>query len=243
MRRNIVAANWKMHFDIDEAQSVAKRMAEIIDNKTEVIVCPPFVFLDRLSQEFLNTPIKLGAQDMYFEEKGAFTGEISPIMLKSVDCEYVILGHSERRHIFGESDIDIHKKVVSAIEYDLKPILCVGETLAQRKDGKAKDVVERQIVAALDGVDLNSVVVAYEPVWAIGTGVPADLETINEMHTFIRGLIEDVPILYGGSVKDKNAFELAQIDNVDGFLVGSASLDAYVFKKIIDEFERAKGVN
>ncbi len=243
MRKNIVAANWKMYFSMGEAQSVAERIAEVVDNKTEVIVCPPFVFLDRLSEVFLDTPIKLGAQNMYFEEKGAFTGEISPVMLKSVGSEYVILGHSERRHIFGEDDIDIHKKVVSAIEHGLKPILCVGETLAQRKDDKAKDVVERQIITALDGVDLSGVVVAYEPVWAIGTGVPADLNTVSEMHTFIRGLVEDVPILYGGSVKDKNAYELAQINDVDGFLVGSASLDTDTFKKIIDEFERAKGVN
>ena len=243
MRKNIVAANWKMYFSIGEAQSVAERIAEVVDNKTEVIVCPPFVFLDRLSEVFLDTPIKLGAQNMYFEEKGAFTGEISPVMLKSVGSEYVILGHSERRHIFGEGDIDIHKKVVSAIEHGLKPILCVGETLAQRKDDKAKDVVERQIITALDGVDLSGVVVAYEPVWAIGTGVPADLNTVSEMHTFIRGLVEGVPILYGGSVKDKNAYELAQINDVDGFLVGSASLDTDTFKKIIDEFERAKGVN
>ncbi len=243
MRRNIIAANWKMYFTINEAEAVANRMAEVVNNKTKVIVCPPFVFLDRLSKVFLKTSIKLGAQNMYFEEKGAFTGEISPTMIESVGCEYVIIGHSERRHIFGERDIDIRKKVVSAIEHNLKPILCVGETLTQRKDGKAKDVVERQIITALDGVDLNSVVVAYEPVWAIGTGVPADLDTVNEMHSFIRGLLEDVPILYGGSVKDKNAYELAQINDVDGFLVGSASLDADTFKKIIDEFERAKGVN
>ncbi len=243
MRRNIVAANWKMYFTVNEAEAVASKMAKVVNNKTEVIVCPPFVFLDRLSKAFLKTSIKLGAQNMYFEEKGAFTGEISPIMIKSVGCEYVIIGHSERRHIFGESDVDIHKKVVSGIEHGLKPILCVGETLSQRKDGRAKDVVERQIIAALDGVDLNSVVVAYEPVWAIGTGVPADLDTVNEMHSFIRSLIEDVSILYGGSVKDKNSYELAQIDDVDGFLVGSASLDADTFKKIIDEFERAKGVN
>ncbi len=243
MRRNIVTANWKMYFGIDEAKSVAERMTEIIKNKTEVIVCPSFVFLDRLSRVFSDSLIKLGAQNMYFEENGAFTGEVSPIMLKSVGCEYVILGHSERRHIFGENDIDIHKKVISAIEHGLKPILCIGETLAQRKDGKTKDVVERQIIAALDGVDLNSVVIAYEPVWAIGTGVPADLDTVSEMHSFIRGLVEGVPILYGGSVKDKNAYELAQINDVDGFLVGSASLDAGTFKKIIDEFERAKGVS
>jgi len=241
MRKNIVAANWKMHFDMDKAEAVAKKMVDIVDNKTEVIVCPPFVFLERLSNIFENSSISLGAQNMYHKEEGAYTGEISPVMLISVGCDYVIIGHSERRHIFGENDIDIHKKVISAIEHGLTPILCVGETLPQRKENEAKNVVERQVVAALDGVDLDRIIIAYEPVWAIGTGISADVDTITEMHNFIRSLVGEVTILYGGSVKDKNAFELASIKDVDGFLVGSASLDADVFKKIIDEFERAKG--
>ncbi len=243
MRKNLIAANWKMHFDLITALNVARDMVEILDNKIETVVCPPFVYLDRLNEIFKGSSIWLGAQNMHYEDEGAFTGEISPIMLKSVGCKYVILGHSERRHIFSESDSDIHKKVISALKHGLKPIVCVGETLSERRDGRAERVVERQIVAALDGVDLDSVVVAYEPVWAIGTGVPADVETVKEMHGFLRELIEDVPILYGGSVKDKNAFELAGIEDVDGFLVGSASLSAQSFKKIIDEFEKAKGVN
>ena len=241
MRRNIVAANWKMHFDMEKAIKVAQEMVEKVRSDSEIIVCPSFVFLDRLSKVFSNSQIRLGAQNMCFKEEGAFTGEVSPIMIKSVGCEYVILGHSERRHIFGENDVDIHKKVVSAIEHELKPIVCVGETLSQRDDGKAFDIVERQIISALDGIDLDKVVVAYEPVWAIGTGVAADKETITQMHKFIREIVGDVAILYGGSVKDTNAKELAEIEDVDGFLVGSASLDAEKFAKIAEEFDKVKG--
>ncbi|WP_022671019.1 triose-phosphate isomerase [Hippea alviniae] len=241
MRRSIIAANWKMHFDMERAVEVARQMVEKVKSDSEIIVCPSFVFLDRLSGIFLNSQIKLGAQNMCFKEEGAFTGEVSPIMIRGVGCEYVILGHSERRHIFGENDVDIHKKVVSAIEHELKPIVCVGETLSERNNGKAFDIVERQIVSALDGVDLDKVVVAYEPVWAIGTGVAADNKTITEMHKFIREMVGDVSILYGGSVKDTNAKELAEIEDVDGFLVGSASLDAGKFSKIAEEFDKVKG--
>ncbi len=242
MRRNIVAANWKMHFDLESAIETAKRMVELISCKTEIIVCPSFVYLERLGRIFKGTGINLGAQNMFYEKKGAYTGEVSPVMLKSVGCDYVIIGHSERRHIFNENNIEIHKKIVSAIEHDLKPILCVGETIDQRMQGKAKEVVERQLVSALDGVDLGRVVVAYEPVWAIGTGVAADNETVSDMHEFVRSIVEDVPVLYGGSVKDSNACELSAIKDVDGFLVGSASLDPEHFLRIINEFEDTKGV-
>jgi len=243
MRKNLIAANWKMHFDLETALSVARGMAESLNNKTETVVCPPFVYLDRLNEIFKGSSIELGAQNMHYEDEGAFTGEISPVMLRSVGCRYVIVGHSERRHIFSEGDKEIHRKVISALKHGLVPILCVGETLYERRDGRAERVVERQIVAALDGVDLDRVVVAYEPVWAIGTGVPADVDTVRGMQSFIRGILEDVPILYGGSVKDKNAFELANIEDVDGFLVGSASLSVHSFKRIIEEFEKAKGVS
>ena len=243
MRRNLIAANWKMHFDLETALSVARGMVDSLNSRIETVVCPPFVYLDRLNEIFKGSSIELGAQNMHYEDEGAFTGEISPVMLKSVGCRYVILGHSERRHIFSEGDKDIQRKVLSALKHGLIPILCVGETLSERREGNAHRVVERQIVAALDGVDLDRVVVAYEPVWAIGTGIPADIETLKDMQGFIRELIEDVPILYGGSVKDKNAFELATIDDVDGFLVGSASLKVESFKRIIEEFEKAKGVD
>ncbi len=241
--KNIVAANWKMNFDIEKAQNVAKKMAETIDTKAiDVVVCPPFTHLDRLEEVFSSSVIKLGAQNMYFEEKGAFTGEISPAMLQSIGCEYVILGHSERRHIFYEDDELINKKVKSAKKYGFNIILCVGETLKERKNGRAFDVVKTQLQKGLDGVDRQNVIVAYEPVWAIGTGVSADRDTIEEIHKFIRQAESDVPILYGGSVKAKNAAEIAAIGDVNGFLVGSASLDADEFKKIIDEFIKTKGV-
>ncbi|WP_025270659.1 triose-phosphate isomerase [Hippea sp. KM1] len=242
MMRNIIAANWKMHFDLDTAIQTALQMKEELNgfNDVELIVCPSFVFLHPLSSILRSSNIKLGGQNLYFEDKGAFTGEVSAGMLKSVGCEYVIIGHSERRHIFSEKDIDIQKKVRKALEYNLKPILCIGETLKQRKENKAFDVVERQIVSALDGVDLSKVIVAYEPVWAIGTGVAADRQTVEEMHNFVSNLLDDVPILYGGSVKPENSYELATINSVNGFLVGTASLKTDSFKKIIEEFKKAK---
>ncbi len=241
--KNIIAANWKMHFDINEAQDVARKMAEIIDTTAiDTIVCANFIHLDRLNTIFQKTNIKLGAQNMYFEEKGAFTGETSPIMLKSVGCKYVILGHSERRHIFKEDDNLINKKTKSAIKHGFIPIVCVGETLDDRNSNKAFHVIENQLKNSLDGIDLRKVVIAYEPVWAIGTGVAADKKTIEEMHNFIRKIATDTPILYGGSVKPSNAEELASIDNVNGFLIGGASLVAEDFKDIIDKFIKTKGV-
>jgi len=241
--KNIVAANWKMNFDINKAQSVAQKMAEIIDTKAiDVVVCPPFTHLDRLEGIFSSSVIKLGAQNMYFEEKGAFTGEISPVMLQSIGCEYVILGHSERRHIFYEDNELINKKIKSAKKHGFNVILCVGETLEERESGRAFEVIQKQLQKGLDGVNRQNVIVAYEPVWAIGTGVSADSTTIGEIHKFIRQLESDVPIIYGGSVKAKNAAEIAAVGDVNGFLIGSASLDAYEFKKIIDEFIKTKGV-
>ncbi len=241
--KNIVAANWKMNLDIKEAENTARNMARgITTDSIDVIVCPAFIHLDRIFKVFSSTVIKLGAQNMYYEESGAFTGEISPVMLKSVGCEYVIIGHSERRHIFNESNELINKKVKSAIRHGIKVILSVGETLEERKQGRAFEVVEAQLKTGLEGVEKEDVVVAYEPVWAIGTGVSADNKTIEEMHNFIRSLKKNAPILYGGSVKSKNAGEIALIDNVNGFLVGSASLTADEFKKIINTFIETKGV-
>ena len=240
--RNMIAANWKMHFDINEAENSAKQMASLIKfDEIDIVVCPNFTHLDRLNAVFSKSSINLGAQNMYFEEKGAYTGEVSPIMLRSVGCDYVIIGHSERRHIFGETDELINKKVESAKSHSLKPILCVGETLKEREDSKAFDVIERQIEEGLSGADTGDAVIAYEPVWAIGTGVAADKETIDDVHTFIRGLLKDVPILYGGSVKPSNAEELATLKDVNGFLVGGASLAAEDFKNIIEKFMKIKG--
>ncbi len=240
--KNLIAANWKMHFDVKEAEDTAKRMASTIKfNGIDIVVCANFTHLDRLNGIFNAGSIKLGAQNMYFEERGAFTGEVSPLMLKAVGCEYVIIGHSERRHIFNEDDELINKKVKSAIEHNLIPIFCIGETYDEREKKQAFSVIERQIESGLRDVDIENVIVAYEPVWAIGTGVAADMATIDKMHNFVRPFVDDVPILYGGSVKPNNAEELAHIENLNGFLVGGASLKAEDFKEIIEKFTKIKG--
>ena len=240
--RNIIAANWKMNFGVEKAENTAKDMVEKIKKSpADILVCASFVHLDRLSKIFKDSIIKLGAQNMHFEEKGAFTGETSPVMLKSVNCEYVILGHSERRHIFKEDDGFINKKVKSALTHGLTPILCVGETLDERNNDQAFDVVSRQIKKGLESsLSTSDVIVAYEPVWAIGTGVAADIKTVSKMHDFIRSIVKNSPILYGGSVKPENAEELSQIENVDGFLVGGASLKTEDFKDIIEKFTKVK---
>ncbi len=240
--KNLIAANWKMHFDVKEAENTAKHMATTIKfNGIDIVVCANFTHLDRLNGIFNTGYIKLGAQNMYFEEKGAFTGEVSPNMLKAVGCEYVIIGHSERRHIFNEDDKLINKKVKSAIEHNLIPIFCIGETYDEREKKQAFSVIERQIESGLRDVEIKNVIVAYEPVWAIGTGAAADMTTIDKMHNFVRPFVEDVPILYGGSVKPNNAEELAHIENLNGFLVGGASLKAEDFKEIIEKFTKIKG--
>ncbi len=241
--RLMVAANWKMHFTKEEAIETAKQIRNGVDSSSsDVLICPPFVHLLPVKEVIEGSGIKLGAQNMYFEEKGAFTGEISPVMLTSVGCEYVILGHSERRHIFKEDNELIAKKVKSAVSHGLKPILCVGETLEERKLNRAFEVVEEQLKSALSDIDTKDITIAYEPVWAIGTGIAADIETVMQMHNFIRSLYKELPILYGGSVKPENAAELAAIENVNGFLVGSASLIPEKFKQIIDAFNKTKGV-
>ncbi len=240
--KNIIAANWKMHFNIEEAAAAAEEMASLIDiNELDVVVCPNFVHLDRLNSIFSDTVIRLGAQNMYFEEKGAFTGEVSPVMLKSVGCDYVILGHSERRHIFKEDNVLINEKVKSALKHNLIPIVCVGETLEEKNGSRAFDVIKEQVEMSLKDINLSNIIIAYEPVWAIGTGVAADEETIKNMHDFIRSLVKDTPILYGGSVKPANADNLAAIENVNGFLVGGASLKPDDFKDVIDKFLLVKG--
>jgi len=240
--RNIIAANWKMNFDIEKAESTAKEMVEKIKKSPiDIIVCASFIHLNRLSEIFKDSIIKLGAQNMHFEEKGAFTGETSPVMLKSVNCEYVILGHSERRHIFKEDDGFINKKVKSALVHGLTPILCVGETLDEKNNNQAFEIVSRQIKKGIESLSSSNIIIAYEPVWAIGTGVAADIKTVSRMHDFIRSIVKNTPILYGGSVKPKNAEVLSHIENVDGFLVGGASLKAEDFKDIIEKFTKVKG--
>jgi len=243
----LVAANWKMNKTIAQTIEYLDIFTELVKDiqKVDIMIAPSFTALSSASLKVEKTNIKLGAQNMYYETVGAFTGEISPIMLKELNVEYVILGHSERRHIFGEKDNLINKKVQSALENGIRPILCVGETLEERELGKTLNVVEKQIKSGLAGVymDMPFIDIAYEPVWAIGTGINATPEQAEEVHRFIRSLINELSksndsktrILYGGSVNEKNARELISQKHIDGFLVGTASLDPNRFYKIITE--------
>lgn len=248
MRKKIIAGNWKMYNDIPASVkliSELKKSLAGLDLKAEVIICPPFTSLDTAKTLIKDSTIQLGAQNMYFEENGAFTGEISAEMLKSAGCQYVILGHSERRTIFKESDELINKKIKKAVSSGLSAIFCVGETLEQRENGTTESVINTQVTVGLSGLskdDLKKVIVAYEPVWAIGTGKTATPEQAQEVHLFIRGLLrklysdeaaEGVTIQYGGSVKPENATSLLSQPDIDGALVGGACLKADSFTSII----------
>jgi triosephosphate isomerase len=247
MRKKVIAGNWKMNMDLHQSQKLVSGIINGLgkDNKAEVIVCPPFTSLSEVSNLLKGTQIRLGAQNMYFEESGAFTGEVSADMLKSAGCEYVILGHSERRVIFGESDELINKKIKTALEKGLKPIFCIGELLEQRESGETMRVVSAQIEKGLEGItteQIKNIIIAYEPVWAIGTGKTATPEQAQEVHYFIRELAvkkfststaENLIIQYGGSVKPENAGELLAQKDIDGALVGGACLKADSFLSII----------
>ena len=248
MRRKVIAGNWKMHKDLNETQSLVTKLSNALSKeevKCDVIICPPYTSLSEASSLIKDSVIKLGAQNMHFEEKGAFTGEVSTSMIKSVGCEYVILGHSERRTVFGENDEVINKKIKKALASNLKPIFCVGETLGERESGIMKDVIKRQVTDGLQQVsksEMEKIIVAYEPVWAIGTGKTASPEQAQEVHVFIRELIseifgndtaENLIIQYGGSVKPDNAHELLSQNDIDGALVGGACLEADSFTAII----------
>ena len=246
MRTPLIAGNWKMNTESASAQelaaAVASRAAEAAD--VELLVCPPLVYLTTVRDALGDALVGLGAQNMYHEPKGAFTGEISAAMLKDVGAAYVILGHSERRHVLGESDADINKKTHAAIEAGLKPIVCVGELLEEREAGKTADVIRSQFEGSLADISadaMSSVVIAYEPVWAIGTGKVATPEQAEEVHADLRKQLasrynqevaDKVRILYGGSVKPDNAGELMALPNVDGALIGGASLKADDFMAI-----------
>ncbi len=248
MRKKIIAGNWKMNKNLSESISLISGIKNGIPQNVgaEVIVCPPFTSLETVHSLIEDAPISLGAQNMYFENNGAFTGEISADMLKSVGCKFVILGHSERRHIFGETDEIVNKKIKQAVNNGLNPIFCVGETLEERESGKEFEIIEKQITSGLSGIsaeDFNKIVIAYEPVWAIGTGKTASPEQAQEIHKFIRELIsklysqlhaENVRILYGGSVKPNNAADLLSQSDIDGALVGGACLQAESFLQIIE---------
>lgn len=249
----LVAGNWKMNTDLAEAVRLASEVARATDDAADgiaVAICPPFVSLEAAAEIVRDTPVRLGAQNMHAEDSGAFTGEISAPMLASVGCHYVILGHSERRQLFGETDEGVNEKVKAALHHGLVPIVCVGETLDQREAGDEEAVVGGQIDAALDGVSLDAaadLVVAYEPVWAIGTGKTASPEQAQAMHHFIRERIaaklgatgREVELLYGGSVKPNNAAELFAQSDIDGGLIGGASLDAESFAAIVDAASKA----
>ncbi len=248
MRKTVIAGNWKMNNDLKQSEKLIVDLKNLLQNakpKCDVIVCPPFTSLSEASKLLSGSKIKLGAQNMHFEESGAYTGEVSASMLKSVGCEYVILGHSERRNIFGETDAVINKKIKKALSVGLKPIFCVGELLKERENGTTNDVVKRQVLKGLEGItadDMKNIIIAYEPVWAIGTGKTATPAQAQEVHEFIRDLIEieyslkianDVTIQYGGSVKPDNAKELLSQKDIDGALVGGACLKTDSFMGII----------
>lgn len=248
MRNKVIAGNWKMNNNLEESEKLINGLKNLLQNENpncDVIICPPFISLAEASNLIKDSVIKLGAQNMYFEENGAYTGEISASMLKSTGCEYVILGHSERRTIFGESDEVINKKIKKALSAGLKPIFCVGELLEQRENGTTNNVIKNQIIKGLEGIsaeDMKNVIVAYEPVWAIGTGKTATPVQAEEVHKFIRSLIktnfsdevaDNLVIQYGGSVKPDNAKELLSQKDIDGALVGGACLKADSFMGII----------
>lgn len=246
MRKPVIIGNWKMNKDLDEAKKLVKEIiSEKLDNNVEKVVCVPFVYVTEVRKLLEGTDIGLGAQNMFFETKGAFTGEISPVMLKSCGVSYVILGHSERRTIFNETDEIINKKVKSALQYKLIPILCCGETLEERNLGIEKDIVEKQITNTLDDIsvnDIEKVIIAYEPIWAIGTGLTASSDDAENMIKFIREILydiygnlsENIRIQYGGSVKPNNIKDLMQKENVDGALVGGACLESTSFCELIN---------
>ncbi|MFO7849895.1 MAG: triose-phosphate isomerase [Spirochaetia bacterium] len=246
MRKPYLAGNWKMHKTRKEAVDTAKEIADGMGNvDRKVMIAAPFTALSDLGKQLEGTPILLGAQNMSSEEEGAHTGEVSVHMLKDCGVEVVILGHSERRLVYGESDEFINKKVSLALEKGMEVILCVGETLEERDAGKAEEVVEEQLRGSLSGIkekDLSEVVLAYEPVWAIGTGKTATPEDADAMHAAVRGLLkemyseaaaENMIIQYGGSVKPKNIDSLMAKESIDGALVGGASLTAENFLPII----------
>lgn len=247
MRRRIIAGNWKMYKTVDEAVALVEELKGMVADagEVEVVVCPPFTALDAVREALRGSNIELGAQNMHWEEEGAFTGEVSPLMLKNLGCMYVILGHSERRTYFGETDESVNRKVKSAMRSGLLPIVCVGETLQERDAGKTEEVVVRQTKAALAGVKTNGaerIVIAYEPVWAIGTGRSATADEANRVIRIIRQAVAEVfneriaqemRIQYGGSVKPQNIADFLGQPEIDGALVGGASLDAAAFAAIV----------
>jgi triosephosphate isomerase len=248
MNKYVIAGNWKMNNDLKESIALVSEIKSSLQKKenVDVILCPPFTSLETASALLKDSYIKLGAQNMYYEDSGAFTGEISAKMLKSVGCEYVILGHSERRTIFKETDEIVNKKIKKALSEKLKVIFCIGETLEEREKGITNSILEKQLKNGLQDItssQMDELIVAYEPVWAIGTGKTATPMQAEEAHKFIRSVIseifsdsvaENIVIQYGGSVKPDNAKELMSQKNINGALVGGACLKSKSFLEIIN---------
>ena len=246
MRRKVIAGNWKMNKTPIETVEFIRTFPELVKNtENDVILCVPYVDLAVALELTKNTNIKIGAQNMHYKDNGAYTGEVSPKMLNELGVEYVIIGHSERREYYNETDESVNLKIKAALSYDLKPIVCVGETLAQREAGITKDFVTTQVRNAFKEIkkeDLNKIIIAYEPIWAIGTGKTASSDDANEVCKWIRDelrglygdIADEVIIQYGGSVKSSNAKELFSMSDIDGGLVGGASLDPEEFSKIVN---------
>lgn len=246
-RRPLIAGNWKMYKTAGEAAETAQQLVRYVGTVTDVdvMIAPTFVALPAVYAAIKNSPIALGAQNLYWEEQGAYTGEISAPMLKSVGCRYCIIGHSERRQYFGETDETVNKKIRAAIKTGLQPVFCVGETEKERESGQTLSILDKQVKKGLEGLvseQLDALIIAYEPVWAIGTGKTATEDQAQEVHRFIRSLVKNnfgqalsdsIRILYGGSVKPGNIAGLMAMPDIDGALVGGASLSAESFSQII----------
>jgi triosephosphate isomerase len=253
LRLPIIAGNWKMYKTIEETveftTSLKGLLKDVPDSKVEIVICPPFVNLQAAGTIIKGSNIKLGAQNLYPKQEGAFTGEISPLMLRSAGCSYVIIGHSERRQYFNETNEFINEKVKITLEYGMNPIICVGEKLEEREKGLTFDIIKDHVVNGLKGIPrekVQNVVIAYEPVWAIGTGKNATPQQAEEVHKYIRQLLSElydeqtsqtIRIQYGGSVKPENIKELMKCENIDGALVGGASLKADSFEQIVKYYK------
>ena len=247
MANRFIVGNWKMHNTISQAETLIRDILAIYqaNPSVELAVAPPYVALQSVSHLLASTPIKLAAQNVCAKDEGAFTGEISPFMLKELGCQYVIIGHSERRHLFGESDQAINEKIHAALHHDLQPIFCIGERLEEREAGQTHAVIQHQLQTGLAGLeikDLGNITIAYEPVWAIGTGHAATVEQATEVHAAIRSSLathwklnsEHIRILYGGSVTPNNAQALFQSPHINGALIGKACLHSESFVKIAE---------
>jgi triosephosphate isomerase (TIM) len=248
MRKPIIAGNWKMHKVLSEAASFVEEVKGLVPpaDKMDSVVCAPAPFLERLVNIAKDYDLKIGAQNMHFEDSGAFTGEVSPVMLKDLGVTYVILGHSERREMFAETDETVNKKTLSAFKHGLIPIVCCGETLEERETGKTNEIVGSQVKKALTGLtpeQVKQVVIAYEPIWAIGTGKSSSAEDANEVCGHIRQVVAEqfsqevadaIRIQYGGSVKPSNIKEFLAQEHIDGALVGGASLDPQSFLQLLE---------